>query len=381
MPSEGIQRADIVKLREDVEGAIADAIKRLRDIEVTAQSRLRMAVTERQHLEAFLDDLQFRVRSVTASGNLPMKITGPLTADQLIAMQGQEEALADHREELKLMSAELDQLTNRLGWLVHQVEGAGDWVLSHSENDADGADGAEEVETNDGSHPTTGQPKPNTGDQVMWAQVAMGQEAERARLAREVHDGPAQVLANTVMRLQFVEQMVKHRPDEVGGELAKLRSALQESLKDVRRFIFNLRPASLSDAGLVATLKYYTSDYSEQTGIPVELNVTENLTLSSNQELVVFRVIQEALQNIHKHAEANAVTIDVQQRPGGPMSVTITDDGKGFDTKRVRQGRTGSAGLVSMRERAATVGGTLKLESRPGNGTIVTLVLPMPKYS
>jgi two-component system sensor histidine kinase DegS len=175
--------------------------------------------------------------------------------------------------------------------------------------------------------------------------------------------------------------MIKHRPDDVGSELAKLRSALQESLKDVRRFIFNLRPASLTDAGLVATLKYYTSDYSEQTGIKVDLNVSENLLLSSNQELVVFRVIQEALQNIHKHAEANLITIDVQQRPGGPLSVNIVDDGHGFDTKRVRQGRTGSSGLVSMRERASTVGGTLKVESRPGSGTTVTLVLPMPKYS
>src|SRR5215207_10109713 len=104
MPSEGIQRADIARLREDVEGAIADALKRLRDIEVAAQSRLRLAVTERQHLEAFLDDLQFRVRSVTASGGLQMKITGPLTTDQLIALQGQEESLGLHREDLKVVT-------------------------------------------------------------------------------------------------------------------------------------------------------------------------------------------------------------------------------------------------------------------------------------
>jgi two-component system sensor histidine kinase DegS len=305
---------------------------------------------------------------------LQIKITGPLTTEQLVAMQDQEEQLGSHREELKLISGELDQLTNRLGWLVHQIEGAGEWVLST-------AISAAEAGRETGEDLPDGDAQPDTGDQVMWAQIATGQEAERARLAREVHDGPAQVLANTVMRLQFVEQMVKHRPDEVGTELARLRSALQESLKDVRRFIFNLRPASLSDAGLVATLKYYTSDYSEQTGIKVELNVSEHLLLSSNQELVVFRVIQEALQNIHKHAEANLITIDVQQRPGGPLSVNIVDDGHGFDTKRVRQGRTGSSGLVSMRERAATVGGTLKVESRPGSGTTVTLVLPMPKYS
>src|SRR4051812_41382761 len=108
MPREGIQRADIATLREDVEGAIAEAVKRLRDIEVSAQSRLRLAVTERQHLEAFLDELQFRVRSMTASGGLQVKITGPLTTEQLVAMQDQEEQLGSHREELKLISGELD---------------------------------------------------------------------------------------------------------------------------------------------------------------------------------------------------------------------------------------------------------------------------------
>src|SRR5205807_5153566 len=123
------------------------------------------------------------------------------------------------------------------------------------------------------------------GEQVMWAQIITGQEAERARLAREIHDGPAQVLANTVLRLQFVEQMYRHHPDEVQSELARVRSTLQESLRDVRRFMFNLRPASLTDIGLLPTLKQYTSDYIEQFGVPVELSAPENLTLSGNQEL------------------------------------------------------------------------------------------------
>ena len=153
----------------------------------------------------------------------------------------------------------------------------------------------------------------------------------------------------------------------------------RQACKDVRRFIFNLRPASLSDAGLIATIKYYAHDFSDQFGIPVELNLPEGLTLSADQELVVFRVIQEALQNIQKHAEAESVVVDVQQRQNGPLVVTITDNGKGFDPKMARHGRAGSSGLVSMRERAATVGGTLKLESRPGAGTTITLTLPMPK--
>jgi two-component system sensor histidine kinase DegS len=368
MPQEGIQRADVQQLRHDVEVAIGDAVRKLREIETEAQSRLRDANTERQHLEAFLDELHYRLNSVTTTGELHMTITGPLSESQLTAMQSQQENLAHHKLELATVSTDLEQLDNRLSWLVHQIEGACEWVLSEPTSVIDNNEGA-----------ATRDAQPNAGEQVMWAQIAMGQEAERARLAREIHDGPAQVLANTVMRLQFVEQMLRHKREEVEPELARVRTALQESLKDVRRFIFNLRPASLSDAGLVPTLRYYTQDFREQFDIPVELNVPENLSLSPNQELVVFRVIQEALQNIHKHAEAGTIAVNLQQRPGGPLTVTIADDGKGFDPKLVRQGRTGSSGLVSMRERAATVGGTLKIDSKPGTGTTITLVLPVPK--
>ncbi len=364
MPPEGVQQADVVELRRQVEGAIGDAVKRLRELETLAQQRLRQATTERQHLEAFLDELQYRLSSLNTTGSLP-SITGPLTESQLHAMQGQEGTLVKHRAELNSLRDELDPLTKRLAWMIHQVEGAGEWVLAEPESDQDNAQPKES--------------QPDTGEQVMWAQIALGQEAERARLAREIHDGPAQALANTVMRLQFVEQMVKQRPDEVELEVARLRSAIQASLKDVRRFIFNLRPASLSEAGLIGTLKYYTQDFSDQFGIPVEINLPESLTLSADQELVVFRVIQEALQNIQKHAAADAIVVNIQQRQGGPLAVTIADNGRGFDPKLTRQGRAGSAGLVSMRERAATVGGVLRVESRPGTGTTITLTLPMPK--
>ncbi|MEO8285706.1 MAG: sensor histidine kinase [Chloroflexota bacterium] len=364
MPTEGLQQANVQQVRRDVEGAISEAVKRLRVIEATAQQRLRQGTTERQHLEAFLDEMQYRLNAFANSPEPPSIITGPLTENQLLAMQGQQDALIKHQADLGQINNELEQLTNRLAWIIHQIEGACEWVLSETDRDA-------------------AQPKedqPNSGDQVMWAQIALGQEAERARLAREIHDGPAQALANTVMRLQFVEQMVKQRPDEVEGELGKLRTAIQDSLKDVRRFIFNLRPASLTDAGLIATIKYYAQEYVDQFNIPVEVNVPETLNLSSNQELVVFRVIQEALQNIHKHADADQVVVNLQQRPRGPLIVTIADNGKGFDSKLVRQGRTASSGLVSMRERAATVGGTLKVESRNGTGTTITLTLPMPKF-
>src|SRR2546423_8880109 len=111
------------------------------------------------------------------------------------------------------------------------------------------------------------------------------------------------------MRLQLVEHIFQPDPQENETELVRLRAAEQDSRKDVRRFVFNLRPASLNDVGLISTLRQHVRDYAEQYGVDVELNVPNNLALSSDQELVVFRVIQEALQNIHKHAEATSITV------------------------------------------------------------------------
>jgi len=176
-----------------------------------------------------------------------------------------------------------------------------------------------------------------------------------------------------------VEQMYTREPSEVAPEFARLRSALQASLNDVRRFMFNLRPASLADAGLLPTLKQYVNDYSEQFTVPVELNLPENLVLSANQELVIFRIVQEALQNIHKHADATRIAINLQRPPSGPLILTIGDNGRGFNPRAVRQSRPTSSGLVSMKERAATVGATLKIDSNTGLGTTITLTMPMQK--
>lgn len=368
MSIEGISQSDVEELRQQIEAAIDEAVIRLKSVETTAQQRLREATQEHQRLEAFLEELHYRLRIVSESeDNTLITITGPLTQTQILAMHTQEDTLLERKGDLERLNNELGQLGNRLSWLIHQIESACRWVTQPN-----GASDEEEDEQ-------ALEMQPGAGKQVMWAQTIMGQEAERARLAREIHDGPAQVLANTVMRLQFVEQMQKHRPEEVAGELARVRATLQESMKDVRRFIFDLRPASLTDVGLLPTLRQYVRDYVEQTGVETDLNLPENLVLSANQELAVFRIIQEALQNIRKHAEATRIEVNIQQRPGGPVVVTISDNGRGFDPEMVRRSRPSSSGLVSMTERAATVGGTLKIDSRAGVGTTITLVLPTPK--
>jgi len=370
MAQEGLKRSDVDSIRHDVDRAIEDAIANLRGIEDVAQQRLNESREERRQLDIFLDELHYRRKFLEGSGDAPPTdpLTGPLSEAQLNTLERQEETLNQHKVDLQASNAELEQVTSRVSWLIHQIEGACAWVTAPS--DANNGD----AERGQGLQPAS-------GDQVMWAQIIMGQEAERARLAREIHDGPAQALANTVMRLQLVEQMFRHQPNEVEGELAKLRVAVQDSVKDVRRFLFNLRPASLTDVGLVPTLRQHIRDYSEQYDVEVELNVPDNLRLSPDQELVVFRVIQEALQNIHKHAEATKIEVDLTHRADGPLTVNVHDNGKGFNPKLARQRQPSSSGLVSMRERAATVGGTLQIDSTPGSGTTISLSLPTSRHS
>jgi len=364
---EGVRHEDVEALRSEVESIINTATTQLLRLETMAQQRFHEATVEQQQLDNLLDELHYRLRVINKSiedGGTPRTLTGPLTEDQLNHMQDREENLHGRRVELESTNAELERLSTRISWLIHQVQGACAWVVSDN-----GRLGGDDASRQQGG----------ADEQVMLAQIIMGQEAERARLAREIHDGPAQALANTVMRLQWVEQLYKHQPEQVEPELHRLRTAMQDSLNDVRRFIFNLRPASLSDVGLVVTLRHYARDYAEQYEVPVALNVPDKLALSQDQELVVFRIIQEALQNIHKHAEATQVAVDLQPRQDGPLVVTIADNGKGFNATQVRQRQPSSSGLVNMQERAATVGGTLLIDSESGKGTTITLTLPMPK--
>jgi two-component system sensor histidine kinase DegS len=209
---------------------------------------------------------------------------------------------------------------------------------------------------------------------VMRAQLIQGQEVERSRLAREIHDGPAQVLTNTLLRLQLCEQLVAQHPDEALTELARLRGAVREGLRDVRRFLFNLRPASLSEVGLVTTLRRLVQDTQDQGTLTIGAVLPEQISLSPDQEMAVFRIIQEALHNIIKHAAATHVDLAFARQSEGGWEITIADNGRGFDPEAAAT-RVGS-GLVSMRERAVIIGGTLDLTSRPGYGTKLTLTIP-----
>ena len=204
-------------------------------------------------------------------------------------------------------------------------------------------------------------------------------EMERARLSREVHDGPAQVLANAIFEIEYLERIAERAPAEVRttlrAELAGLRQTFRTSLDSVRAFIYDLRPPELATLGLAEALRNYAGEYGVRHGLTVACHLdTAGTGLTPTQELAVYRITQEALQNVHKHARAASVGL-VWQRTAAGWVLHCTDDGISFDiAKAARQPHC--VGLASMRERAELAGGALEIRSAPGAGTVVTITIP-----
>jgi two-component system sensor histidine kinase DegS len=210
---------------------------------------------------------------------------------------------------------------------------------------------------------------------------AEAQEQERQRLAREIHDGPAQALANAIVALEFVERAIRAGGADTGSraleEVERIKSSLREGLTEIRRFIFDLRPTMLLDRGLALTVEHYIATYQSVFPMSIELLSAPSLPrLSPDQELTAFRVIQESIQNARKHSRASRVTVSLAH-VDHTLLCAISDNGRGFSPERVTTHMMGGAGLRGMRERAELVGGTLNIESAPGEGATIELQLPL----
>jgi two-component system sensor histidine kinase DegS len=220
-------------------------------------------------------------------------------------------------------------------------------------------------------------------ESVEAAQRVLGSlEAERERLYRDVHDGPAQVLANAIFEVEYLERIAERAPAEMRQtlktELANIKGQFRGSLDSVRAMIYDLRPPELTELGLAEAMRNYASEWELRCGIKVASQLDlKDTGLSPTDELAVYRIMQEALQNVHKHAHASAVGI-AWSRAIDNWVLHVTDDGMGFDLVKAARHKK-SVGLLSMRERAELIGGTLQIQSTPGKGTAVTLLLPVEK--
>ena len=207
--------------------------------------------------------------------------------------------------------------------------------------------------------------------------IIKAQEEERRRVAREIHDGPAQLLANVVLRIDICQRLAEQDPGRLRAELSELKELVRMSLQDVRKVIFDLRPMALDDLGLAPALRSYLGDFKEKTKIETELTMLgRERRLTPAFEVALFRLVQEALNNVAKHARANEVKVTVEFA-ANLISLRVRDNGRGFDTEQVRQAGRGSRfGLISMRERAELLQGQFQVESAPGRGTTVSFSIP-----
>jgi len=203
--------------------------------------------------------------------------------------------------------------------------------------------------------------------------VVEAQEVERARLARELHDETGQALTSILLGLKALEERVQ--TDDGGAAIAELRELVVATLQDVRRLAVELRPAALDDFGLVPALERLRDTMSEQGDIAVEVksDLDDQQRLPAETETVLYRIVQEALTNVLKHAEATRVTVRLR-RGDRFVEVVVQDDGSGFDPQNVRDG---GLGLVGMRERVALLGGRMAVDSSQGAGTMLKAAVPI----
>ena len=201
--------------------------------------------------------------------------------------------------------------------------------------------------------------------------VVEAQELERRRLARELHDETGQALTSILLGLKGLEERMDDSESREAAE--ELRELVVSTLQDVRRLAVELRPSALDDFGLVAALERLTGSFAEQTGIAVDFQTAlAEERLPEEVETAIYRIVQESLTNVVKHARARRVSI-LLARKDGAVKAVVEDDGQGFDPAE----QTGGSGRVGMRERLALRGGRLAVESAPDRGTTVAAEVPL----
>ena len=210
--------------------------------------------------------------------------------------------------------------------------------------------------------------------QQLSRQILQAQEEERYRLARELHDEAAQSLTTLLVYIRLLERA--KNPDEAQRHIQELRDLTARALEDVRRVAVDLRPTILDDLGLTAALEWRVDELNKHNGVHASIAVDGiDRRLTRDTELVLYRVGQEALSNVNRHAAASRVKVFLR-REGGLCVLQVIDNGAGFDPAQVDQRDGRGLGLVGMRERIAMIGGELEVTSQPGAGTEITARVP-----
>lgn len=302
---------------------------RVRDLEVNLE---RYGKDEIKNFYSTAQEVQMRLQSMRG---------------QLDQIQVRREALRARQGQLSAMVALLGDLNEAIGVGSRAQGGAGDGV---------------DTET-------------------MVANIIQSQESERLRISLQMHDGPAQAMSNLVLRAEICQRLIDRDLDQARAELNSLKTAINGTLQDTRKFIFDLRPMTLDDLGLVPTLRRYATQFGEKSGVEINLMI-QNMEqrLPSHYEVTLFRFIQEALNNVAKHAGANQVRV-LLDGASHTLQIMIEDDGSGFHVADAlaNAGARRGMGLASMRQQIEVLlRGEFGIESAIGRGTRVAATIPLP---
>ena len=205
--------------------------------------------------------------------------------------------------------------------------------------------------------------------------VTLAHEEERRRLSRELHDGLGPSLAAIGNRIRTCQLVIRSDPQEAERGLEEITRSLKGHVQEVRELIYDLRPLALDQLGLMGAINQQAERLRQETGVQVFVGGLESIELNPLVEVTLFRVLQECLTNVQKHADASTVDVKLQIMDND-LEVRVKDDGRGFDTEKVASGAVEKGiGLVSMRERAELLGGSLSVQSSPGNGCEIVLCI------
>lgn len=310
-----------------------------------ARQRQHALEIDARQAHRFLDELEVRLRLAQAGTSL-----APADPNHL---RKERDALLAQEQQTRDALGSAEESSRRLELLLRQVE-----MSSHSLR--------REVHI-----------RPyDPWELALRSQVLHGREQERSALAREAHDGPAQVLSNLILGLERFRQVLPQRDGEAVDLAEKLLRDARLGLKEVRRFIYDLRPSPVAEESLGQQVERYVRDLETVYQVNVELHWgTPQRDLSREETIAIYRIVQEALRNAQKHARAERIAVDAYWEPTG-WTVRVADEGVGFDPNAAWD-QEDHWGVVGMRERARLIGADLEIKSRPGEGTKVLLRLPI----
>ena len=276
---------------------------------------------------------------------------------QLMLTREKEKQLRDKRDDLERRMKELYDTIERADHIVNQVNVVINYLTSDDLKNVSLALEQAKIK------------------QEFGIRIIAAQEEERKRLSREIHDGPAQMMANVLMRSGLIERTYREKGFEAAvKELADLKVTVRNALSEVRRIIYDLRPMALDDLGIIPTLKKYLSTIMEYNpGVIIHFRtIGQEVKISSEHEVAIFRLVQECVTNSLKHGKPKEISVKFEWLKGD-INIVVKDDGIGFDNENKKEQ---SFGIIGMRERIDLLEGQMRIHSVVGKGTTVLFKIP-----